>query len=556
MRNLGQFLDTYARLHGTHIAYEMKSGFRTEKLSFADVYVLALKTATFLRSRGLTKGDTVVIWAPNMPEYAVLYFACWLLGIVAVPIDIRTTTETRQMFVASARCKLGFKSKVITGDFSAAAIPTWHLEDLIELVQTLPELKELPDVAPDDLAEIAFTSGTTGTPKGVRLTHHNFLVNVSALCRTFPFKQEYRTLSLLPLSHAFEQVVDMLAVFQVGSTVTYLERINQVTIMNALRRHGISTAFVVPQFLQLLMTGIEREVEKSGARRIWSALQRIAPFLPMRVRRAMFYPFRQRLGTHLRFFCCGSAPLNSKLARKWEYLGIAIYEGYGATETTAVLTLNTPIAKRQGSVGKALPGARIEIDPATHEIIAQGPNISPGYFQDVRKTQQVFSHGWYRTGDIGRLDAEGYLYITGREVSRIVLPGGEKVYPEDIEKRFNAHPLVRESCVIGVKREEGERVHAAIITRYPQELNEVVRQVNRGLSSHEQVMEWSLWQHDDFPRTPIMKIDRAKVTDAIVKRGEMPAAVQVDESDTLRSLIARSKKNSGGTDQRNRRLND
>ncbi|GHO89054.1 AMP-binding protein [Dictyobacter formicarum] len=542
MNNLGQFLRTYSLQHNARIAYEIKRGFRTEKFSFADVHSLALKTATLLKSYGLKKGDTVVIWAPNMPEYPILYFACWILGIIVVPIDIRTTEETRQLFIATAGCKFGFKSKIIAGSFPPPVAHTCYLEDLIELVQPLPELEEAPEVAPDDLAEIAFTSGTTGTPKGVQLTHRNFLANVSALCQTFPFKQKYRTLSLLPLSHAFEQVVDLLAVFQFGSAVTYLERINPATIISTLRKHRITTAFVVPQFLQLLMTGIEREIEKSGAQRIWSMLQSIASLLPIRLRRCIFYPFRQRLGKHFQFFGCGSAPLNSKLAQKWENTGIVIYEGYGATETTAVLTINTPFAKRQGSVGKALPGTHIQINPTTHEIIARGPNVSAGYFQDMPKTQQAFTEGWYRTGDIGSFDAEGYLYITGREALRIVLPGGEKVYPEDIENQLNAHPLVLESCVVGVQREQGERVHAAIITRYPQELDEIVRQVNQKLSSHEQILEWSLWRHDDFPRTPILKIDRRKVANAIEGRKETLAAVQISEDDKLRSLIAQSKK--------------
>ena len=214
MENLGQFLSTYAQEHNEQIAYEIKRGFRTEKLSFADVYSLSLKTATFLQNRSLKKGDTIVIWSPNMPEYPILYFGCWLLGIVVVPIDVRTTEETLDLFVTKAECKLGFKSKFVPGMFPKTVTQSYYLEDLIELVQELPQLEHLPKVVANDLAEIAFTSGTTGTPKGVQLTHSNFLSNVSAFCQTFPLKKEYRTLSLLPLSHAFEQVVDFWPYFK------------------------------------------------------------------------------------------------------------------------------------------------------------------------------------------------------------------------------------------------------------------------------------------------------------------------------------------------------
>jgi long-chain acyl-CoA synthetase len=543
MENLGQFLRAYSREHNERIAYEIKRGFRTETFRFADVYSLSLKTATFLKKCTLKKGDTVVIWSPNMPEYPILYFGCWLLGIVAVPIDVRTTEETLQSFVTKARCKLGFKSKSVPGTLPETVAQTYYLENLIELVQELPQPENLPEVFPDDPAEIAFTSGTTGTPKGVLLTHGNFLSNVSALCQTFPFKKEYRALSLLPLSHAFEQVIDFLAPFQTGITVVYLERMNQVTIIRALRKHTITSVAIVPQLLQLLMSGVEREIENSGKQRTWLRLNSIAPLLPMPVRRFIFSQIRQRLGRNLQFFGCGSAPLNRKLAQKWENMGIAIYEGYGATETTAVLTINTPSAKRLGSVGKILPSVQIRIDPTSHEIIASGPAVSSGYFQDVKKTQEAFSTGWYRTGDIGEFDTEGYLYITGREALRIVLPGGEKAYPEDIENKLNAHPLVLESCVVGVKREAGERVHAVVITKYPKQLDEIIRQVNQKLSSHEQILEWSLWEHDDFPRTPLLKIDHRKVAATIAGLEEkIQKEVKISEKDKLLSLIAQVKK--------------
>ena len=539
MKNLGQFLKEYSREHNERIAYEIKRGFRTETFRFADVYSLSLKTATFLKNCTLKKGDTIAIWSPNMPEYPILYFGCWLLGIVAVPIDVRTTEETLQSFVTKARCKLGFKSQFVPGIFPKTVTQTYYLEDLIELVQELPQLENLPEVFPNDPAEIAFTSGTTGTPKGVLLTHGNFLSNVSALCQTFPFKKEYRTLSLLPLSHAFEQVIDFLALFQTGITVVYLERMNQVTIIRALRKHTITSVAIVPQLLQLLMSSVEREIENSGKQRTWLRLNSIAPLLPIPVRRFIFSQIRQRLGKNLQFFGCGSAPLNRKLAQKWENIGIAIYEGYGATETTAVLTINTPSAKRLGSVGKTLPGVQIHIDPTSHEIIAKGPNVSFGYFQDIKKTQEAFSNGWYKTGDIGEFDTEGYLYITGREALRIVLPSGEKVYPEDIENKLNAHPLVIESCVVDMKREEGERVHAVVITKYPEKLDEIIRQVNRKLSSHEQILEWSLWKHDDFPRTPLLKIDRRNVADTIAGLEEkIEKEVKISEKDKLLSLIA------------------
>ena len=565
-QNLGQFLRNYSREHKDHIAYEIRRGFRMERFTFGEVESLARKTATFLAQRRLTKGDKIAIWAPNMPEYPILYFGLWLMGCVAVPIDVRTTKETLKVFLTKAKCKVGFKGKFIPDDFGDLVKESFYLEDLVESVGDLAPITnyELP-ITSNDLAEIAFTSGTTGTPKGVMLTHGNFLSDVEALTNAFPFKKEYRALSLLPLSHAFEQVADFLALFQSGIKVTYLERTNRLTIMKAIRKGKITSVALVPQALQLLMSGIENEVEKQGKEKVWVLLNWLAPTLPIWVRRILFRQVHKKLGGNLLFFGCGSAPLNLKLAQKWENLGVEIFEGYGATETTAVLTINTPSVKRLGSVGKILPGTEVRINPVTSsyfkpglkhidkpglvgEIEARGPNISPGYFsakggsasggEDEEKTRAAFWDSWYRTGDVGEFDRDGFLYITGREAFRIVLPNGQKVYPEDVEKKLNSHPLVVESCVVGVTREEGEVVHAAVITKYPAKLGEIIRQVNETLSSHEQILEWSLWKGDDFPRTPILKIDRKRVLEVGLGIAKKEEEVKITTADTLVNILS------------------
>ena len=288
MQNLGEFLKEYSKKRQDRIAYEIKRGFRTERFTFNEVYSLALKTATFLNKKGLKKGDKVAIWSPNMPEYPILYFACWLLGIIVVPIDVRTTEETLTVFLTKASCKAGFKGKFAPGNFPKFIKHKFYLEDLIGIVKNLALNTRGVNVKQNDLAEIAFTSGTTGTPKGVVLTHGNFLSNIDALTRTFPFKKEYRTLSLLPLSHAFEQTVDFLALYKAGIKVTYLERTNRLTIIKALKKNKITSVALVPQALSLLINGIEKQVEKQGKESLWKILNKIAPFLPIFARRLIF----------------------------------------------------------------------------------------------------------------------------------------------------------------------------------------------------------------------------------------------------------------------------
>ncbi|MBI4032900.1 MAG: acyl--CoA ligase, partial [Candidatus Blackburnbacteria bacterium] len=170
-QNLGQLVEENSQKHGDKIAYQIKRGLRTERLTFGEVHSLALKTATFLQKQGLKKGDKVAIWASNMPEYPILYFGCWLGGFVAVPIDVRTTEDTLRVFLEKARCLVGFKGRYVPGEFPKDLVDKrFVLEDLVSLVDGLSEARDLADAKPEDLAEIAFTSGTTGTPKGVMLT--------------------------------------------------------------------------------------------------------------------------------------------------------------------------------------------------------------------------------------------------------------------------------------------------------------------------------------------------------------------------------------------------
>ncbi|MBI2327062.1 AMP-binding protein [Candidatus Curtissbacteria bacterium] len=575
MQNLGQFLEKYSRLHKDHVAYQIKRGLRTQRFTFEEINLLAYKTAAFLSGKGLKKGDKVSIWSSNMPEYPILYFGCWLLGLVVVPIDVRTTEETLKIFLEKAKCRVGFAGKFIPGNFGKLVDASFYLEELTDLIKNFPNHPNLPNVKPDDLAEIAFTSGTTGTPKGVILTHGNFLSGVSALCEVFPFKPNWRALSVLPLSHAFEQVVDFLALFKVGITVTYLERINSLTIIRALFKNKITSVALVPQALRLLMNGIEREIERQGKLEQFKTANKIAPYLTFFLRRMIFLKIHKKLGGHLTFFGCGSAPLDLKLAKAWENLGIDVFEGYGATETTAALTINTPRSKRLGSVGKVLPGMKIRLNPdvstqhtpgvgyvdtsgVVGEIEASGPNISPGYFEDEEKTSAAFTseepiqsprrwpngllgggETWYKTGDVGQIDKDGFLYITGRESFRIVLPNGQKVYPEDLEKKLNAHPKVSEACVVGVGREEGEAVHAVLVTKFPKDASAIIGEVNQNLASHEQILSWSVWPDEDFPRTPILKIDRKKVLASISSKKAIKGGSQGKVEDKLINLISK-----------------
>jgi long-chain acyl-CoA synthetase len=541
-RTLGDVILSAAERFGDDIAFQVRRGYRTERLTFRQVGERALQIAGWFTAQGLTAGDRIVVWAANMPEYALLYFGAWLARLVVVPIDVRTRQDVIERFVAAAGPKLGFKSRDLQGTFGPLVQRTLLLEDLFDLVADTAPLEAHANIQPDDLCEVAFTSGTTGVPKGVMLTHANFLSELEALNTAFPLERSYRGLSLLPLSHVFEQVADLLTSFTSGVRMTYLPRINEGTIIRALRDERITCFVVVPELLRMLLDGIERRVREEGRWRQWQMAHRVAPRLSFPLRRLVFRGVHQALGGHLEWIACASAPLDLKVAQAWERIGVHVYEAYGLTEVTGGATLNTPTTHRLGSVGRPVPGVDIRI-AAEGEIQIRGRTVMPGYFDNPDLTQQVFVDGWFRTGDVGSLDAEGFLHISGREAFKIVLSDGRKVYPEDIERILNPHPLVTDSCVVGIRSDGGERVHAVLLTDAPTQANEIVQAVNRQLDDHQQIMGVTVWTEPDFPRTPILKIDRKLVRVAVEQRMSTAYSLRPSAAtlvaDPLVSIVAR-----------------
>lgn len=511
--SLGQLIKKASLTYQDKVAFDIKRGFRTQRFTFSQVWELSLKLACLLQKEGIRQGERVVIWSPNMPEYALSYFGIWLAGAVAVPIDVRTSKETLKHFLKLSSPKLAFVSKLLP-DFSFSSLKVYFLEDLTEILGSYTKPSQIPKVTPKDIAEIAFTSGTTGLPKGVILTHGNFLADVDNLLTVFPFSSSWRALSLLPLSHAFAQVVDLLSVYTSGVKMSFPPRINPRALILTIQKEKITSMSLTPQILRTLLAGIERRVEQEGKEKSWQLAHKIAPFLPCFARRLLFKKVMTLLGGHLQFFGCGSAPLELKLAQAWQRMGVEIFEGYGATETTAAATINTSQNKKLGSVGKPLPHTQIRISPS-REIEVRGANVSPGYWQNPQKTKSAFQNDWYKTGDIGFFDKEGFLSIVGRDVFKIVLESGQKVYVEDVERTLNNHPQVVESCVLGIKRNGGEIVHAVLLLKRGTKIEEIIREVNQQLEAHQQILAFSVWPQEDFPRTPIFKIDRLKVKEWI-----------------------------------------
>jgi long-chain acyl-CoA synthetase len=324
----------------------------------------------------------------------------------------------------------------------------------------------------DETGLLIYTSGTTGRPKGVEITLGNLAFEVRSLLQVNPFQPDDVLVSILPLHHLLELVCGLLVPLHVGARVCYSASLFPQDVVALLRERRATVMLCVPLFLKLMKAAVEREVHARGrgARLGFGAALVVARALPMSSRRRLFAALHARLGGRLRAFICGGAPLDREVADFFLRLGVPVYEGYGLTETSPVVAVNGPRARRSGTVGRPLPGVRVRIEAG--EVLTAGPHVMRGYYRRPEITAEVFDGEWLRTGDLGELDADGFLRITGRIKNLIVLPGGRKVQPEEVEGVLARSAFVREVCVAGTARlgglsEGDEEVCAVVVPSEP-----------------------------------------------------------------------------------------
>jgi long-chain acyl-CoA synthetase len=472
-----------------------------------------------LRAAGLEAGDRVLTWSPSTPELPAAYYGAMLAGLVVVPLDLRMAPDAIGRIAARADAK-----RLIAGrardapDPGDAGLGTFPTIDLAELTrdqdETMPDdweaqLDAWPRPAPTDVVELVFTSGTTGTPKGVVLAHDNIVASVGAMHRVVP-PMRHRVVSILPLSHLFEQAVALYYALDVGADILYTRSRNPRLIFEAIASHRTTSMVVVPQVLELFWTAVEREVERAGRTATFERTRRLARRLPYAVRRLLFRSIHARLGGGFRLFVCSGAFLPPALVQAWEDLGVMVIQGYGSTET-GFGTCTTREDHGLGTVGRPMPPVEMRLAD-DGEIQFRGPTVFRGYWQDPEATAAAFTDdGWYRTGDIGRLDPEGRLVLMGRTKDIIVLPNGLNVYPEDIENALRTAGL-RDSVVIET---EPGRIEAVVLAPEGAEpeaararIQVGVRAANATLTQHQRVSGFRIWPEDDFPRTHTLKVRR------------------------------------------------
>ncbi|HLX59300.1 MAG TPA: AMP-binding protein [Ktedonobacteraceae bacterium] len=505
------FASAVERFHGRTALLEPTDDGSIVSYTYAELQEKVRRFAAYLQEQHIAKGERIMLWAASRVDWMVAFLGTLLAGGVVVPLDVNSKEDFIKRIAQTTEA-----TYLITTQKQYATLknPSLKLIDLDDLPQGALDAAALPEIGGDDLAELVFTSGTTGQPKGVMLSHWNIASNAMASLQGVDIHSDDRTLSILPLSHTFELTIEM-AVFEAGASTLYARSLVPDTLLRLLGSQGITCMVLVPQALQLFMNGIERQVRMQKKEKQWELLHRVARVLPFGARRRLFGAVHKRFGRHFRFFVSGGAYLPPKLAERWENMGFRVMQGYGTSECSPVVSVTRPNDHTYESIGHPLPGIEVRI-AEDGELLVHGPNVAQGYWKNPEATAAAFQNGWYYTGDLGSKDDKGRIYLKGRKKNLIVLANGLNVYPEDIENVLLTNPAVKDAVVIGLmEKDEGPTVYGILLMEDPSQAKAAIQQANKQLASHQQVRGYTIWPEADFPRTHTLKVKRPEVMEKL-----------------------------------------
>jgi long-chain acyl-CoA synthetase len=572
LRTLPYLIDILAE-HGDRQAVLALQNEGTESWSYSDLAEHARRLAHGLGESGVSRGDDVALLATNRPEWIVACLAVVGTGAVATPVDVQLGDEALGRVLGYSGAKVIFTTADQTERLERLDIevpPKPILLDVGEedhrswrhLLAAEGSDAELARPRPDEPAALFYTSGTTGVPKGVPLSHANLAFQIDAILGADVVTEDDHMLVPLPFHHVYPFVMGILAPLTLGLTVVLPHSLTGPQLVRALKEGEVSVIAGVPRLYTALYSGVARQAKSSG--RATAALFGISAGLSIRVRRwtgldagkFLMRPLRNRLGPGLRLLASGGAPLDPDLAQKLEGMGWRVVNGYGLTETAPLLALQRPDGKKIGSVGQPMTGIDIRIDSSAMpneepeqrrkgsqadvsyqegEILARGPGVFSGYRNLPEETEEVFTKdGWFRTGDLGYVDEEGYLYVTGRANTLIVTAGGKNVQPEEVEEAYLRDPVVRGIGVL----QKGSRLVAVImpdldeIRRRDGEIDRAIRRAveegSRRLPSYQRISEYAITRQP-LERTQLGKLRRHLLEERFdrAKKGEEGAGEAV-----------------------------
>ena len=556
-----QQFEAIVRRFPDRTAFRLKTPHGYTTVSYREAYRQAMGVALGLLALGLKSGSRVAILSENRPEWVVAYLGAYLSGMIAVPLDTQLSPQEWRRLLDDSEAQTAFVSGLlmpklleaikdsrpprrvisfdaISGDRDARN----ELSGLTDWATGLSSGPALPECQPSDIVTIIYTSGTTGTPKGVMLTQSNIVSELQSIFGAIHADENDALLCLLPLQHVLASVINVLVPLYLGAQVVFADTLKRSEILQALEEAGITILATVPQFFYLFYNRIEDELSKkpSSAKKIFRGMLRLNRYsmrvLRINLGKIFFSRIHRSFGSRLRLFVSGGSSFDPKVAQDFHDMGFTILQGYGLTETTGAGTVTRVENNEVGSVGPPLPGINVKIlspdDSGTGEILIRGPIIMKGYYKNPAATDEAIRDGWFHTGDLGRFDAKGNLFVTGRQKEVIVLPNGKNIYPDELETHYLQSPYIQEIAVIGVSSEQdrGERLHAVVVPNFDYlkakkiaNAREILRDEIAGLSNklpkYKRLMSYQV-QGEPLPRTTTRKIKRLELK-KLVESGQL-----------------------------------
>ncbi len=554
---LTRIQETAAR-YPDKIAVQVKEGERYQKYTYRDLIRAIASAAGALSKQGIRKGDRVGILSENRPEWMFAYLSAVSLGAVVVPLDAQLTekevslllsnSDATAVFVSAAcRQKLprGGSFKIISFDEPGGGL------SFQEMLAADPDARIFPAPAAGDLAALLYTSGTTGDPKGVMLTHGNLASNCASIIKLNIVESTDNLLCLLPLHHTYPSMVCMILPFSLGATVTMLNSLKGPDILACMQETGVTILVGVPQLFAALRRAIFDEIGKKPAlvrflvKLLLGLNSEFRNVAGANIGRTLFKKVHEKFGQRFRLFASGGARLEPDVYTDMSNLGFILIEGYGLTETSPVCMFNPVGKQKAGSIGIPVPGVQARIaDPDKNgmgEIAVRGPNVMAGYYKKPAETAEVIRDGWFYTGDLGYRDRAGYYFITGRSKEMIVLPTGKKIFPEELEKFYKQTPAIKEICLLGGERgleaavvPDFDHLRRMNISNSREAVTDAIEHLARDLPPYKRIMGLKVFK-DPLPVTRLGKLRRPLVKDLYLQGGEQ-AGKPVQEAD--RSLLS------------------
>jgi long-chain acyl-CoA synthetase len=544
-RNLMEMFDAVTKLNETRISMRIERDGEMEEYTYGDVRELTLRAAAFLIGEGVQPDDRVGLIGENGPEWGISYFGILKAGATSIPMDKDLTQEeiTNLLLAGKAKGiilteKFYLKQVDILGRMEKLGHPVkvWSMKQVLALGDEVLEKEHAAKIPakgkPTGIASLIFTSGTTGKPKGVMLTHKNLTSMMAQLLKVYDVSEQDGFLSVLPLHHTFEFSTGFLLPFSRGAQITYLEELTGDSISTALKEGHVTIMVGVPALWDLLQRkilkkfGDKSEKLESFVRGLIDVNRWIRKKTPFNLGPFLFFPVHHGLGGKIRFLISGGSALSEKVFDTYYGLGFALNEGYGLTEASPVLTVTRQEKKPAiGSVGEALPGVDVRIlHPNEHgigEVVARGPNIMAGYYENKEATEATIIDGWLHTGDLGYVDKDGNLFLVGRSKDLIVGASGKNVYPDELEEEYKHNSHIKELSIVGLPDEGGERIACVVVPDYEydtallpeqvqKEIEDHFRKISSGLPYHKRIKTLEFWE-GELPRTGTRKVKRREV---------------------------------------------